>query len=98
MDFAENFSFVMQKEIQSAHWNKKQATLYTVSITIGDDHRNMVIISNRMMHDTSFMYCAQKLISSFIRDEFPNVKKINYVMYETPLFCPILFLTCSFSL
>ena len=28
MDFAENFSFVVQNEIQSAYWNQKQATVY----------------------------------------------------------------------
>ncbi len=52
MDFAENFSFVVQKEIRSAYWNKKHASLYTIVITAGTDHRNMVIISNRMVHDT----------------------------------------------
>lgn len=32
LDFAENFSFIVQKEIQSAYWNKKQATVFTVFI------------------------------------------------------------------
>ncbi len=31
MDFAQSFSFVVHKQIQSAHWNQKQATFYTVS-------------------------------------------------------------------
>ncbi len=86
MDFAENFSFVVQKEIQSAYWNKKQASLYTIVITVGTDHRNMVIISNRMVHDTAFVYCAQKLIVKFIKDEYPTIQKINYVRYEINVF------------
>ena len=44
MDFAESFSFVVQKEIQSAYWNQKQASLYAIVITINTEHRNMTII------------------------------------------------------
>ena len=83
VDFAENFSFVVQKEIQSAYWNKKQATLYTVVVTAGSEHRSMVIISNCMIHDATFVYCAQKVIVEFIRKEYPTVNKINYVRYDT---------------
>jgi hypothetical protein len=86
VDFAENFSFIVQKEILSAYWNQKQATIYTVVINIGADHRNMVIISDRMVHDTTFVYCTQKLIVAFIQEEFPTVNKINYVRYEITLF------------
>ena len=94
MDFAENFSFFAQKEIQSAYWNQKQATVYPIVISVGTDHRNVVIISNRMVHDTSFVYCAQKLIVTFIREEYPTIQKINYVRYETisfhNIFCRLL--------
>ena len=30
VDFAENFSFVVQDEIQAFHWNKLQATLHPI--------------------------------------------------------------------
>ena len=96
MDFAENFSFVVQKEIQSAYWNQKQATIYTTVISVGTDHRNVVIISNRMVHDTSFVYCAQKLIVSFVREKYPTIQKIKYVRYETTfynIFCRFLLLS-----
>ena len=79
MDFAENFSFVIQKEIQSAYWHQKQATLYTIVISVGSDHRSMVIVSNRMVHDTAFVYSAQQIIVKFIREEYPSVQRINYV-------------------
>ena len=79
MDIAENFSFVVQKEVQAAHWNKKQASIYTVVVTVGDDHHNVVIISNRMVHDTASVYCAQELIVKFIKDVYPTVQKINYI-------------------
>lgn len=78
-DFAENFTFVVQNEVQSAYWNQHQATLYTIVINIGNSHHNMVVISDRMVHDTAFVYCTQQLVVKFIRDEYPTVNKINYV-------------------
>ncbi|CAF1502656.1 unnamed protein product [Adineta ricciae] len=79
VDFAENFTFVTQNEIQSAYWNQKQATVYTVVIQTDADHRNMVLISNRMTHDTAFVYCTQEIIVVLIREEYRNVHKIHYV-------------------
>lgn len=100
MDFAENFSFVVQKEIQSSYWNQKQATLYTIVIDVGSDHRNMIIISNRMVHDTTFVYCAQRLIVKFIREEYSTIHKLNYVRYEMTflfinVFLHIFYCLCS---
>lgn len=86
VDFAENFTFIVQTEIQSAYWNQKQATVYTVLIDISVHHRNMVIVSNRMTHDTAFVYCTQKLIVAFILKEFPTINRIYYVRYVTILF------------
>lgn len=81
-DFAENFTFLIQQEIQSAYWNQRQATLYTIVINIGNEHRNMVVISDRMIHDTSFVYCTQEILVKFILDEYPAITKINYVRYD----------------
>ena len=89
IDFAENFSFVTQKEVQSAHWNQKQATVFTVFIKVGSDHRSMVIISNYMDHDTILVYCPQQQITQYIRENYPNISKSNYVRFgisaELPL-------------
>jgi hypothetical protein len=79
MDFAENYTFVRQKEVQAAHWNNQQATLFTIHIKIGKSHKNLVIISDYMHHDTAFVYCAQKLIVEFVTNNFPGVKKIMYL-------------------
>ena len=79
MDFAQNFTFVIQQEIQSAYYSRKQATIFTVYIKVGEEHRNMAIISDYLPHDTRFVYCAQKTIIDFLRQEYRNVFKINYV-------------------
>ncbi len=79
LDFAQNFSFVIQREIQSAYYSRQQATIFTIYIRIGEEHRNMVFISDYLAHDTKFVYAAQKRIVEFLRKEYPNVSKINYV-------------------
>lgn len=79
LDFAENYKFVRQREPQSAHWNTDQATLFTVHFKIGKKHRCMVLISDYMNHDSKFVWLAQKTITSFVKEEYPCMKKINYV-------------------
>ena len=71
MDFAENYTFVRQREVQAAHWNNQQATLFIVHIKIANSHKNLVIISDYMHHDTAFVYCAQRLIAEFLQKHFP---------------------------
>ena len=79
IDFAENYTFLRQREVQAAHWNNQQATLFTIHIKIGNEHKNMVIISDYMRHDTAFIYCAQRLIIDYLRKHYPEVKKVNYL-------------------
>ena len=79
IDFAEIYAFLRQREIQAAHWNNQQATLCTIHIKIGSEHKNMVVISDYMRHDTAFVHCAQRLIIDFLRKHYPQVKKVNYL-------------------
>ncbi|CAF3077019.1 unnamed protein product [Rotaria socialis] len=39
----------------------------------------MVLISDYLAHDTKFVYSGQKLIVDFLRKQYPNVLKLNYV-------------------
>jgi hypothetical protein len=59
MDFAQNFSFITQQEIQSAYYSRQQAALFTIYMKIGSEHLNMVIILDYLPHDTRFVYCSQ---------------------------------------
>ena len=52
-DFAENYALIDQCEVQSAHWNQQQVTIFTIHIKIGDSHRNLAAISD---YDTAFVY------------------------------------------
>lgn len=81
-DFAENFSFVIQDEIQSHHWSKQQATLHPVVIYYKDDnilkHQSFCFISDDLSHDTSMVYSIQKTFTKYLKMQFRNVTKVEY--------------------
>ena len=81
IDFAENDKFVRKGEPQSAHLNTDQAVLFAIHLKIGKEHRCMVLISNYMNHDSKFVWLAQENMANFLKNQYPKLKKINYVRY-----------------
>lgn len=79
IDFSMNYTLIRQREVQQGFFSQHQATLFTIHLTIGNEQRNVAIISNYMEHTTSFVFCAQQILVRFIKKNFPLVKKINYV-------------------
>jgi len=79
IDFSMNYTLVRQREVQQGFFSQHQASLFTIHLTIGRDHRNLAIISDCMEHTTSFVYCSQKILVEFIKKNFPLVNKINYI-------------------
>jgi hypothetical protein len=79
IDFSMNYTLIRQREVQQGFFSQHQVTIFTAHLTIGQEHRNLAIISDYMEHTTTFVYCAQKLIAEFINKNFQLVKKINYV-------------------
>ena len=79
MDFSMNYTLIRQREVQQSFFSHHQATLFTIHITIGREHRNLAIISDHLEHTTAFVYCAQKILVQFTKKKFPLVQKINYI-------------------
>ncbi|CAM1303135.1 Uncharacterised protein r2_g1312 [Pycnogonum litorale] len=84
-DFAENYSYVVQDEIQSFHWENKQATLhpFVAYCKLNDEdgtleHRNICVVSDVKEHSTSTVYAFQQVVIEYIKKEFPEVKKVHY--------------------
>ena len=50
LDFAQNFSLVSQHEVQSAHFDKPHVTVFTASVILGSESKNLVIISDYLEH------------------------------------------------
>ena len=84
LDFAENFQFVIQDEVQGYHWCKTYCTLHPVVIYIKqDEHEKLVshsycFLSDDLTHDTSFVWNLQNTLCSDIKGKFPQIKKLEY--------------------
>lgn len=84
-DFAENYTFVVQDEAQSYHWNNSMATVhpfvvYYINKEDKVDHLSLVCISDCLQHDTILVHVFQNKVISWLKgqDEFKNVNKIYY--------------------
>ena len=85
LDFAENYSFVVQDAAQGFHWNNSQATIhpfvfyYYDRATQSVKHKSYACISDHMTHDTAAVYVFQEyLINKLIKLDFPEIQKIIY--------------------
>jgi len=82
-DFAENYSFVLQDEVQGFHWNNAQATIHPFVIYYRDSgelHQlSYVVISDCLHHDTIAVYAFQKCLIEFLTSKFNSPpQKIVY--------------------
>ena len=83
LDFAENFSFVVQDAAQAFHWNNTQATIHLVVVyhmlNNGDlCHRAFACISDHMTHDTVAVVFVEKLLNDYVKLYLPQLQKIHY--------------------
>ena len=82
-DFAENFQFVIQDEIQSYHWSKKYCTLHPVVIYYRDEngvlqHKSFCFISNDLTHDNAFVHRLEKDIFEWVKLHLPHITHVEY--------------------
>jgi hypothetical protein len=83
-DFAENYTFVVQDEIQSYHWVNLQATLHPYTIYYKSTTSNILktksfcIISDHLKHNADSVFSFQSRLLQQIKSEFPNVLTIHY--------------------
>ena len=81
-DFAENFTFVVQDEIQSYHWCNPQVTLHPfVYYYLNDGEvcsRSLCVISDCLDHSTAAVHCFQNHLTEDVKKVAPSVTKIVY--------------------
>ena len=83
LDFAENYHFTVQDEVQGYHWNKDQCTLHPVVICYKNQqnqliHKSICILSDNLDRETSFVHQLQRLVSNFIQETLLQIKDIEY--------------------
>ena len=81
-DFSENYTFIVQNEVQSYHWNRRYCTLHPVVIYFKREnellHQSFCFLSDDLEHDTNSVYEIQRDICGFIKKEMPWVAKVEY--------------------
>jgi len=83
LDFSENYSFVVQDEVQGFHWNKNQCTIHPVAIYWNDgnkvNEKSMCIFSDDLIHDDDFVFETTKIICKNLSQlTNKNVDKLFY--------------------
>ena len=81
LDFAGNYSFIVQDAVQGFHWNSSQATIHPFNIyyflnsekSSKDqlDHLSIACISDHLQHDTVSVYSFQKVVLKYLQIKLP---------------------------
>ncbi|GBM52467.1 hypothetical protein AVEN_36318-1 [Araneus ventricosus] len=91
-DFSENYSFVLQDEAQSYHWNSSQATVHPFVVYFTEEntlqHYRFIIISERLEHNTVAAYLFQQRLIDFLKLKFEN-RLIFFILFFRWLSCPV---------
>ena len=84
MDFAENYSFQVQNEVQGFHWTNSQVTVHPVvcyyksSNSDCVQHCSLVFLSDILEHNVHMVYCIQKQTIEFLRKKLGALAKVEY--------------------
>ena len=83
MDFAENYTCTAQDEIQSAHWNQNQVTLFTTVTWMKGKVVSKVVVSDFMQHTkTAVVVFLDEILQNIPieTEDLPASSKIKFVM------------------
>ena len=75
IDFAENYSFLVQDAIQGFYWQNEQATLHPFAVYYKDKHDELrcdcyCVISDHLHHDQTSVHC-------FLSNLLPMIRSIS---------------------
>lgn len=82
-DFAENYSFTVQDEIQAFHWANKQCTIHPFCIYFKNESGELknltfVIIAESLCHNYVAVYLFQKKLLEFLKARFNTITKLIF--------------------
>ena len=82
MDFSENYSYVLQDEIQSYHWENLQCTLHPIVSYMkinGELVSNCAcILSDHKSHSTAAVHCFLDVYIPYLQTVCPSVEIVYY--------------------
>lgn len=81
-DFSENYTFKVQNEIQSHHWNAPQCTVHPFVVYWNENGeercKSYCFISDETKHNTSVVHAFQTQLIPEIKKIIPHLTKIYY--------------------
>ena len=90
VDFSENYTCQQQDEVQTAHWNQEQVTIFHVAIwTISDDQSqktgsSQVFITDDKNYDKKAVAVfIDRVLQMLVSDQGPKLKHV-YVFSDGP--------------
>lgn len=82
LDFAENYTFVIQDEVQSYHWTNTQATIHPFGVYYKEEDQikftSCIIISDILKHNTIVVQLFLKKFINYIKSAVKTPQKIFY--------------------
>ena len=84
MDFAENYSFIIQDAIQGFYWQNSQAMLHPFDVYYRDLSTNELrcgsycAISDHLKHNQTTVHCFLTKLLSLFHDNSPHITRIKY--------------------
>ena len=83
LDFAENYQYVLQDEIQSFHWNNSQCSIHPAIIYYKDvsnvfQEKPFDFISEDLKHDTLFVFAVMSKVCEYVKGNYQHITKVKY--------------------
>lgn len=83
LDFAENYSCIIQDAIQSHYFGRPQVTIHPFVVFYNDGSTikvsNFIVIADIKKHNTVSVYAFQKKLINKLKEKFPDLEKIIYL-------------------
>ena len=83
LDFAGNYQYVLQDEIQSFHWSISQCSTHPAVIYYKDvsnflQEKSFAFISEDLKHDTAFVYEVMSKDCEYVKENYQHIAKVMY--------------------
>ena len=82
LDFAENYSFIVQDAAQGFHWDNSQVTLHPFASYYQKEDSmcklSLYVVSDCMRHNTVTVFAFQHAVIPYLKSEIPTLNLIHY--------------------
>lgn len=78
IDFAENYRLICQNEVQSAHFNYKQVSIFTCVAWMFDETKSFAIISDSLQHSKIDVYVFITKLVEDLKNHYGNFESIFF--------------------